>query len=114
MILQILLAGGFLCAQPRTVDGDTLVCLSGPRIRIFGIQAPEARDPGGPQSTAAMARMVTGQTLACEDKGQDYFKRTVAICRLPNGQDIGELMIRQGQATEYLRYSGGYYRGVRP
>lgn len=103
----------FFCQEPRTVDGDTLACLAGPRVRIFGIQAPEARDPGGPAATTAMRALVTGQTLACEDRGQDYFKRTVALCRLPDGTDVGAEMIRLHQATDYPRYSKGYYRNVR-
>lgn len=102
----------FTCQAPAVVDGDTLKDCDGRRVRIFGIQAPEARDPAGPASTAAMRALVTGQTLTCDDRGLDYFKRTVALCRLPDGRDIGAEMIRQHQATDYPKYSKGYYRGI--
>lgn len=43
MTPAIILAGAlFVCQQPRTVDGDTLACREGPRVRIWGVDSPEA------------------------------------------------------------------------
>jgi endonuclease YncB( thermonuclease family) len=36
----------FTCAAPRAIDGDTLKCASGVRVRLRGIDAVERGEPG--------------------------------------------------------------------
>lgn len=105
----LILAAVFLCAQPRTIDGDTFACRDGTRVRSWGIQAPERSDPGGPASTAAMANMLAGQTLTCTIKGPDSYQRKVALCTLPDGRDVAAEMIRSGHAVEWCSFSKNHY-----
>ena len=47
----------------------------------------------------------------CEDIGQDRYKRVLARCYIledDNRMDIGSLMVREGYALAYRRYSKDY------
>ena len=94
----------------RVTDGDTFH-LSGvdPAIRVWGLDAPERDERGGSAATRAMRSLIGGQPLTCVLVDIDRYQRLVGQCFLPNGQDIAEAMISMGVATEYCRYSGGFY-----
>ena len=51
-----------------------------------------------------------GQVLDCHVRDIDRYKRRVAQCFLPDGRDIGALMVASGLARDYTRYSKGYYK----
>jgi len=91
----------------RVVDGDTFkVTYDGEEtsVRIFGINAPERRDPAGPVATAALAKLIDGRTVRLEFPGprkRDNFGRL--LCKVYVGDlDVGAEMIRQGHATAYV------------
>ena len=65
---------------------------------------------GWADATATMRRLVSGISLHCSQRDIDRYDRIVAQCFLPDGRDIAAVMIRAGVATEYCRYSRGYYR----
>lgn len=94
------------------IDGDTLR-LDSPgknlRLRLWGISAPEIRDPGGVESSRALAALVEGKTLACNLMDVDRYDRPVIRCELPGGADLGCEMIRRGHAKEWRQYSKGAY-----
>ena len=94
-------------AQTRVVDGDT-IHVDGERIRIFGLDCPEKRDPGGREATRAMQRLVEGATLAFQRIEKDRYQRTVAKV-FANGRDVTREMIRLGVCSEYCRYSKNAY-----
>ena len=94
----------------RVTDGDTFH-LSGvdPAIRVWGLDAPERDERGGSAATRAMRSLIGGQPLTCVLVDIDRYQRLVGQCFLPNGRDIAEAMISMGVATEYCRYSRGFY-----
>lgn len=94
----------------KVLDGDTFT-LKGQsrRIRVWGLDAPEWDHAGGSAATAKMRGLIAGQTLRCQVLDMDRYGRFVAQCFLPDGRDIAAEMIRAGAATEYCRYSRGYY-----
>ena len=47
--------------------------------------------------------------LHCDVRDIDRYGRFVGQCFLGDGRDIAAVMIEVGVATEYCRYSGGYY-----
>ena len=116
------LSGG---AEPMTgrasvIYGDTLE-IHGQRIRLWGVDAPEARQPcrrGGQtyrcgQSAAnALSDYVGQRTVICSPVGRpDRYRRIVARCSVA-GSDLGGWMVRQGWALDYPRYSGKTYEVV--
>ncbi|WP_426034924.1 thermonuclease family protein [Cypionkella sp. TWP1-2-1b2] len=118
MAVSVVLAGP-LAAETRSVsgkvsrvtDGDTFH-LSGldPAIRVWGLDAPERKQAGGSEATRAMRSLISGATLDCQVRDIDRYHRLVAQRFLPDGRDIAAEMIYMGVATEYCRYSRGYYR----
>lgn len=96
----------------RVVDGDTLYLDGVPtRIRLWGVDAPERDEEGFDEAAQTLARLVEGETLSCEHIDTDPYKRIVARCYFDDGRDLSEQMIDSGAATEFLRYTRGYYGG---
>jgi endonuclease YncB( thermonuclease family) len=48
-----------------------------------------------------------GCRLVCQEKDRDRYGRTVAICRA-NGEDLGAILVREGMAWAFVRYSSDY------
>ncbi|MEK7266390.1 MAG: thermonuclease family protein [Pseudomonadota bacterium] len=96
----------------RIVDGDTLYLDGVPtRIRLWGVDAPERDEEGFDEATQTLALLVKGETLSCEHIDTDAYQRIVARCYFKDGRDLSEQMIDSGAATEFLRYTRGYYGG---
>jgi endonuclease YncB( thermonuclease family) len=96
-----------VCLAPTAIDGDTLKCSDGTRIRIFGVNAPEVGQPGADVATANLARIIVGG-LACEIRGASY-SRLVGRCENAAREDISADQLKGGFAVEWCVYSKGYY-----
>ena len=92
------------------VDGDTLY-INGhkPAIRLWGVDAPEKNESGHNAATATLKKLAQGKKLTCRKIETDRHGRTVARCFLPNGQEINAAMIASGTASEYRRFTKGFY-----
>jgi endonuclease YncB( thermonuclease family) len=109
-------AGATISGRAKVVDGDSLE-VAGERIRLFGIDAPEAhqqcRDARGVPyacgraATRALAALA-GARVSCTLVTHDRYERDVATCTA-NGRDLGDAMVRAGHALDYARHSGGRY-----
>ena len=103
-------APSFSAEVKRITDGDTFRAHElAPAIRIWGLDAPETDEAGGSAATQALIDLIEGQTLTCHIKDVDRYSRIVGQCFLENGLDIAAEMIRIGVASEYCRYSEGFY-----
>ena len=98
-------------------DGDTLK-IRQERIRLWGIDAPELAQtcalknipyPCGQDAKKHLIAFVNGREVTCREIGRDRYGRSVSRC-FAGGQDIAAEMVRAGWATDYTRYSGGFYR----
>ena len=96
-------------------DGDTIT-LSGTRIRIFGIDAPELGQSCQDRNGAAYAcgrlaqrqlERIARAEMTCDAVETDRYGRTVAIC-YAGGADVGGEMVASGWARAYLSYSLRY------
>ena len=108
--------GATIAGRAKVIDGDSLE-VAGARIRLFGIDAPEAhqqcRDargldyPCGRAAARALAALA-GARVSCTLLTHDRYERDVATC-MANGRDLGDAMVRAGHALDYARHSGGRY-----
>jgi len=105
----------------RIVDGDTMIVgFSGTTeyVRLIGIDSPEQHDPGGvecyaTEATAHMQELAqTGLVVLHFDESQgtrDSYGRLLAYVELPDGTDLGEMMLADGYAREFT-YAAAYER----
>jgi endonuclease YncB( thermonuclease family) len=61
----------------------------------------------GGAATEALANLMRGKTVVCEDRTKDRHGRTVALCRA-DGVDLGAAMVKSGWAFVFVRYSRDY------
>jgi micrococcal nuclease len=85
----------------HVVDGDTLD-VGRERIRVLGIDTPERGECGYAPASRATAELVLGRVIQLEadetQAARDRFGRTLAYVRLPDGRDLGEVLLRRGLA----------------
>lgn len=95
----------------RVIDGDTVdVQLdSGPqRIRLYGIDTPEARAPGGREATQALKRLLASAAVEVQpvsDEPYDQYDRLIAVLYVGR-LNVNEQMVTDGHAWAYRRYLG--------
>jgi micrococcal nuclease len=107
--LRALVGTNFTETPSRVVDGDTIKMKDG-AVRLWGFNTPERYQPRYFAAAAKLEELVVGQKLDCHVRDIDRYQRRVAQCFLPDGRDIGELMVSSGLARDYTRYSKGYYK----
>ena len=95
------------------IDGDTIV-ISGVKIRIAGIDAPELDHPWGKKSKFAVVSMCKGNIITAKILDEISYDRIVAKCYLPNGTDIATELVKQGLALDWAKFSGGEYKRFEP
>lgn len=95
------------------IDGDTIV-ISGTKIRIAGIDAPELDHPWGKRSKFVLVNMCKGKIVTAEITEDISYDRIVAKCTLPDGTDIAAELVKQGLALDWPKFSGGKYGHLEP
>jgi endonuclease YncB( thermonuclease family) len=102
-----------MLATAQTItDGDTLK-VGGTIYRQWGIDAPETKQecldgcPAGRLATTRLLALTSGKQVACQEKDRDRYGRVVAICRVA-GEDLGAILVREGYAWAFTRYSNDY------
>jgi endonuclease YncB( thermonuclease family) len=113
LTIAILVIAFVAPAMAQTVtDGDTIK-LGGTIYRLWGIDAPEGRQacadgwPAGRMATTRLQALTSGRNVVCEERDRDRYGRVVAICRV-SGEDLGAIMVREGLAWAFVRYSKDY------
>ena len=90
------------CSVTRIVDGDTIECDGAHRVRLIGMDTPEANQPPfGEQASAALAAMVAvGSTVALEPdvEPRDRYNRVLAYVWVGRSL-INWRMVREGWAV---------------
>lgn len=100
----------------RVKDGDTIE-MSGITIRLHGIDAPESNQmcggqgapvwPCGAWVSGEVRARFNGQHARCEEIDMDRYGRVVARCMVL-GQDMGRVLVQEGYAFAFRKYSMDY------
>ncbi|MFY7852106.1 MAG: thermonuclease family protein, partial [Brevundimonas sp.] len=112
-------ADDLIVGRASVVDGDTLD-IRGERIRLNGIDAPEAAqrctDQAGREyrcgKVAAFALdefLSKSRPTSCAVLDHDRYGRAVADCVRADGLSVASWLVRSGHALDWRRYSGGRY-----
>lgn len=114
-VYMFLLFISILFADPikiiKIYDGDTITALTSQKekikIRLYGIDAPELKQPFGKASKRHLIDLISNKSLNINEKGKDKYGRTLAV--LYNGnQDINAQMVIDGYAWAYDKFSKDY------
>ena len=99
----------------QVIDGDTLE-IDGQRIRLHGIDAPEARQfcrrdgkpwQCGKDAMNTLAGKISRRPIACQKRDRDRNGCIVAVC-YAGGDDLNAWMVANGWALAYRQYSLHY------
>ena len=100
----------------RIIDGDTII-LNSEKIRFYGIDTPEKKQkckdrnglsyPCGEFATNELKKIISSGHLFCKKRATDRYGRSISICYV-NGVDINSLMVKNGWALAYRKYSRDY------
>jgi len=122
--MLLLLSSGALAdnfvGQASVIDGDTLE-IHGTRLRLSGIDAPESsqlcrgEDSSpyrcGAQAANDLSVYIARRPVNCVPLSLDQYGRTVATCSV-DGVDLGEWLVLNGLALDWLQYSKGRHTGT--
>jgi len=107
-----------ISGRASVVDGDTIE-ISGERIRLNGIDAPESWQrctAGGKEyrcgKEAAFALdewLAKSRPTRCEFVERDRYGRMVANCFRADGLSVADWLVRSGWALDWPRYSDGEF-----
>mgnify|MGYP001765834323 FL=1 len=108
LVITPALAESFKGRVVKVIDGDTVVVL-GPakrteRVRIQGIDAPEADQPFGAQARQRLQDLVGGKVVTVVSDKRDRHGRLLGKL-MHGGQDMGLALIREGFAWWYRDYA---------
>ncbi|PZO04680.1 MAG: nuclease [Alphaproteobacteria bacterium] len=120
-----------IIGRATVIDGDTIE-IRRQRIRLWGIDAPESRQSCtrsgqayrcGQEAANHLDRLARDKTVSCAPVGRpDRYRRIIAVCSISTGPcldppciptiQLNELMVADGHAVDYPRYSRRAYARV--
>jgi len=98
----------------KVQDGDTFTLLTSTneqiKVRMYGIDAPEKKQPYGQASKKHLSDFIFGKTVCVVQKGKDKYKRYLGIAYLENGENVNYRMVADGYAWHFTKYSDDTYQ----
>ena len=89
--------------KPVVIDGDTLE-ISGRRLRLFGIDAPEHGQPFASRARESLSDLAHGRDADVDERGRDTYGRVLGRVRVA-GVDVNAEQVRRGYAWVFRRYT---------
>ena len=91
----------------RVSDGDTFTGLDAEnrqvKVRLHGIDAPEAKQAFGNVSKKALSDLIAGKTVSVEEVDRDRYGRVVGRVTIA-GKLVNAEMVRTGLAWRYVQF----------
>jgi endonuclease YncB( thermonuclease family) len=84
----------FVCATPRAIDGDTLHCADGTRVRVRGVDTPERGEPGWGAARDELQQRVTVGAAVVVPRHLSYGRIVGDVW--VGGENVGWAMDRDG------------------
>jgi micrococcal nuclease len=91
----------------RIADGDTITVLvdrKQVKVRLSAFDAPERGQDFSQRSRQALADLVFGKEVSTETHGKDRYVRVIGDVYV-GGKPVNEIMVRQGWAWNFVKYS---------
>jgi endonuclease YncB( thermonuclease family) len=111
VLVVLLFAVPAFAWQARVVavaDGDTITVLDADnrqtKIRMYGIDCPERRQPYGNRARQATADAVMGKTVNIHPIETDRYGRTVALVAAPGREMLNSWLVKEGLAWVYPQF----------
>ncbi|KGL62931.1 thermonuclease family protein [Polaribacter sp. Hel1_85] len=90
-------------------DGDTIEVLFENKpiiIRLEHIDCPEKRQPFGKKAKQFVSDNIFGKQVIIISKGKiDRWKRLIAVVEFENGENLNKLLVLNGLAMHFKKYS---------
>ena len=90
------------------VDGDTIDVLhngKGKRVRLYGIDCPEKKQPYGKKAKWFTSDLAFRKIVTVIVKARDRYGRMIGEVILPNGKSLNRELVRAGYAWWYRTYT---------
>jgi endonuclease YncB( thermonuclease family) len=94
-------------------DGDTMTVIRTDgsdrnpiRVRLYGIDTPERKQPFYARAREFTSNLAFGKTVRIEPRGR-HFDRLVSDVVLPDGRVLNHAIVRAGLAWWFVRYAPG-------
>ena len=101
--LFVVPASAFPAKVIKTTDGDTITVLTPTyqqiRVRLYGIDCPERRQPFGTVATRFVRERVAGKEVEVTVMGTDRYGRTIGLVG-----DLNQALLEAGLAWVYPQY----------
>lgn len=111
LLLNFCLMFGFSAKVVKVSDGDTISVLTEDkkqiRIRLYGIDAPELKQPFGKSSRIFLSDIIAGKFVNIKQEGKDKYGRILATIYLKD-KDINAYIVDNGYAWAFEKYSKRY------
>lgn len=104
------LAGEFSGSVVGVLDGDTIKVVHDhqeERIRLSGIDCPEKGQAYGQRAKQATSERVFGKAVTLQTFGKDRYGRTIADVILPDGDNLNQILVKEGMCWWYRKYAPG-------
>jgi endonuclease YncB( thermonuclease family) len=91
----------------RVKDGDSFIMRSGGltyEVRMYGIDAPELKQPYGKQSAKALRSYIQNKNIKLISTGDDHYGRMIGKAYIDKAY-INLKMVKQGHAHWYRKYA---------
>ena len=76
-------------------------------MRLNSLRPALMAGQSGRIAATRLQALTVGRSIVCQEKDRDRYGRIIAICRA-NGEDLGAIMVREGLAWAFVRYSSDY------
>lgn len=102
------LAKSYAAKVTAVMDGDSMTVTSNnktDKIRLLDIDAPELKQPYGPQAKTTLTQLAQGKEVWVDYTQIDQNGRLLAEVTLPDGRSLNRELVARGLAWHFVKYS---------